>query len=166
MSSRASRAARDEQNPSAAPPEPSPPPRPNADETAPGLDLFYYVVECHDKGCIPSEVQKHLVASGYPTSAAEKIIADVAEWRRKNPDAPGKPGSGSNRPGGVNPTMVFGGLICLGGIIITAVTFLVASERGGTYYVAWGAIVFGAIMCLRAAAQAGREMESKDNRES
>ncbi len=41
-----------------------------------------------------------------------------------------------------------GMLWCVGGIIVTAVTFSMASG-GGTYIVAWGAILFGAIQALR-----------------
>jgi hypothetical protein len=44
--------------------------------------------------------------------------------------------------------MIFGALWCIGGIVITAVTFGAASG-GGTYVVAWGAIIFGAIQFFR-----------------
>ena len=40
--------------------------------------------------------------------------------------------------------MLYGGLWCGGGILVTVVTYCAASG-GGTYVVAWGAIVFGAI---------------------
>ncbi len=45
--------------------------------------------------------------------------------------------------------MIYGALWCVGGIIVTAVTFSIASDRGGTYVVAWGAIAFGAIQFFR-----------------
>ena len=44
--------------------------------------------------------------------------------------------------------MGIGALWCVGGIVVTAVTYQVASG-GGTYVVAWGAILFGAIQALR-----------------
>ena len=40
--------------------------------------------------------------------------------------------------------MIYGALWCIGGIVVTAVTYSAASG-GGTYIVAWGAIIFGAI---------------------
>jgi len=50
--------------------------------------------------------------------------------------------------------MVIGGLICAVGIAVTAVTYNDAvSSGGGTYIVAWGAIVFGGIRFLRGLAR-------------
>ena len=44
--------------------------------------------------------------------------------------------------------MLYGALWCMGGIIVTAVTYAAASE-GGTYVIAFGAIVFGVIQFFR-----------------
>src|SRR5262249_414141 len=42
-----------------------------------------------------------------------------------------------------NKNMIFGALWCFGGLIVTVFTFAAASGRGGgTYVVAWGAIIF------------------------
>jgi hypothetical protein len=144
-------------------PLPGLPPRPGAEEAAPGLELFYYVVESHDKGCSPSDVQAQLVTAGYAQSAAEKIVADVAEWRRKNPNAPARPAS-SPSPTSYNGTVIAGAVICVAGIVLTAVSFFASSSVGGTMYVFWGAIVFGGLMCLRGAAQSGRASESNQDR--
>jgi hypothetical protein len=51
--------------------------------------------------------------------------------------------------------MVVGGLWCLGGTLVTAVTYA-AAQGGGTYTVAWGAIVFGGIQFLRGLADMQR----------
>ena len=48
--------------------------------------------------------------------------------------------------------MLYGALWCIGGIVVTALTYSAASEQGGTYVIAWGAILFGAIQFLRGAA--------------
>ncbi len=48
--------------------------------------------------------------------------------------------------------MIFGALWCVGGLIVTAVTYSSASSGGGTYVVAWGAIIFGAIQFFRGVA--------------
>jgi hypothetical protein len=45
--------------------------------------------------------------------------------------------------------MVLGGIICAVGLIITVATYSAASEGGGSYVVAWGAIIFGAIRFFR-----------------
>ncbi len=47
-----------------------------------------------------------------------------------------------------NRDMVLGGLWCIGGTIVTVVTYQAAAS-GGTYVVAWGAIVFGGYQFLR-----------------
>jgi GYF domain 2 len=45
--------------------------------------------------------------------------------------------------------MLVGGLICVVGIGVTAVTYSGASSSGGHYVVAWGAIAFGALRFFR-----------------
>ena len=47
--------------------------------------------------------------------------------------------------------MLRGALWCGGGILVTVITYLAAasSSGGGTYFIAWGAIVFGAIEFFR-----------------
>ena len=44
--------------------------------------------------------------------------------------------------------MIFGALWCMGCIIVTAVTYQAACD-GGTYVIAWGAILFGAIQFIK-----------------
>ena len=48
--------------------------------------------------------------------------------------------------------MLVGGLWCGGGIAVTAITYLNASG-GGTYVVAWGAIIFGGFQFLKGLSQ-------------
>jgi len=46
--------------------------------------------------------------------------------------------------------MLYGGIVCVAGIVITGVTYLAASgPGGGTYLVAWGAILFGGLRFFR-----------------
>jgi hypothetical protein len=51
--------------------------------------------------------------------------------------------------------MLIGGGICGVGIVITAVTYSSASTGGGSYVVAWGAILFGGIRFIWGLLQAG-----------
>ena len=44
--------------------------------------------------------------------------------------------------------MIMGAVICLVGIAITVGTYT-AAEGGGSYMVAWGAIIFGAVQFFR-----------------
>jgi len=44
--------------------------------------------------------------------------------------------------------MIYGALWCGGGILITALTYTMAIG-GGTYIIAWGAILFGAIQFFK-----------------
>lgn len=47
-----------------------------------------------------------------------------------------------------NHDMVVGALWCIGGGLVTALTYSVA-QGGGTYLVCWGAIIFGGIQFLK-----------------
>jgi hypothetical protein len=48
--------------------------------------------------------------------------------------------------------MIVGGLWCVGGTIVTVLTYAAAQE-GGTYTIAWGAIIFGGIQFFRGLAE-------------
>lgn len=57
--------------------------------------------------------------------------------------------NGQRAPGrAVNNDILYGGLICLAGIVITIGTMATA-QHGGSYVVAWGAIIFGGIRFFR-----------------
>lgn len=59
-----------------------------------------------------------------------------------------KPSPAGRRAAG-SKNMLVGALWCIGGIIVTTVTYSAASNGGGTYFVAWGAILFGGIQFLQ-----------------
>ena len=53
-----------------------------------------------------------------------------------------------------NKNMLFGALWCIGGLLVTAVSFAAASGAGGgRYFLAWGAIIFGALQFFRGVTQ-------------
>jgi len=51
--------------------------------------------------------------------------------------------------------MIIGGLFCIGGIAVTALTYS-AAAGGGTYVVTWGAILFGGFRFFRGVMAKGR----------
>ena len=53
--------------------------------------------------------------------------------------------------------LIIGGVVCLVGLVITIYSFARAtSSGGGSYLIAWGAIIFGAIQFFRGLAQMSR----------
>ena len=56
---------------------------------------------------------------------------------------------------------LFDALWCVGGTVVTIATYE-AARGGGTYVVAWGAIVFGAIQLLRGLFMLGRRPKPED----
>jgi hypothetical protein len=133
------------------------------DEVPKEMDLINHVAQCLAMGCDPLDVQKQLMSFGFTAPNAEKYVADTTEWMRRNTDA-GKledltTGKGKSR---INGNMLIGAAICIAGIVITIVTFSYAAKiGGGTYIVAWGAILFGALQFLKGAAQAGQELDAE-----
>lgn len=87
------------------------------------------------------ETKECLIRSGGLTpEVADHIINDLNTRYKEEEKKAGR----SN--------MLFGALWCIGGIIVTVMTYNASSE-GGTYIVAWGAMLFGAIQFIRGLAQ-------------
>jgi hypothetical protein len=141
-------------------PKPYATPEANPDGVAPdspqGEELFHYVNECLDKGSTKNEVHKQLIAFGYTNDQSEQIVDDAARWRYKNSHLSPHPGTSTDGGTGGNGTMWFGGLICLVGIVISLGSCLAAGEGGGRYTIAYGAIIWGAIMFFRGMAQSNQ----------
>ena len=82
------------------------------------------------------DIKEELLALGVSDETATKIIEEthVAIEEAKNEKA--------------KKDMLYGGLWCIGGIVVTAATYS-AAQGGGRYFVAWGAIIFGAIQFIK-----------------
>jgi hypothetical protein len=118
----------------------------NTNQQAAMDEVIQYVLECLNRGSSQAEVRKQLIASGMSAQDANEIVQQVASWRHKNPGvAAGGGNSGQT-------SMAIGGIVCLAGIAITVISFM-SAQGGGTYVVAWGAIIFGAIQFIRGASQ-------------
>ena len=123
-----------------------------------GDELFHYVLECMEKGSSKAEVRKQLIAFGYSAPDADQVVEDVAEWRRKHGSRyPDPPVIATNSGGGNgNTNMLIGGIVCLVGIVITVGSCMAAGEGGGRYFIAWGAIIWGAIQFFRGMSQSNQ----------
>jgi hypothetical protein len=93
------------------------------------------------KGSSPSKIEAMLVEKGIERSIAHTVMANLTKMRS---EALRKAGQSN---------MLQGVLWCVGGILVTAITYMIAS-RGGVYVVTWGAVLFGAIQFFRGLLQA------------
>jgi hypothetical protein len=105
--------------------------------------IYDFAAEQMVNGASDRQVESMLREKGLDAESAATVVSNLAEHREQ---ARAKAGQGA---------MISGALWCIGGIAVTAITYQAASG-GGTYVVAWGAILFGAIQFFRGlAASAG-----------
>ena len=92
-----------------------------------------------NEGASSQDIEGELVEKGLDQSAAETVVQNLTTAR-----------SEALREAGAK-NMLFGALWCIGGIVVTAWAYHEAATAagGGTYVIAWGAIVFGAIQFFR-----------------
>lgn len=83
-----------------------------------------------------TETKAALIAQGIDEESASTIVTNLEEEI-----------NGAKKKQ-ANKDMRNGALWCVGGIIVTAVTYSNASG-GGTYVVTWGAIIFGAVQFFK-----------------
>jgi len=88
----------------------------------------------------PEAVKANLVDIGVDKESADimvnNLMAQVVEAKKER----------------ASKDMIYGALWCIGGIIVTAATYQ-AARGGGTYVVAWGAIIFGAVQFIKGLAK-------------
>lgn len=101
-----------------------------------------------DSGKQPADIEFDLMRQGCSREVALAIITRARQERQRIADSRGvrtyEPPIQVPDRGSSGSEMALGAIICVVGILITAVTYSAASG-GGTYVVAWGAIVFGAV---------------------
>jgi len=101
------------------------------------------------------EVVADLVSQGLNEDSATAVADNIFIFRAKATKKAGE------------KNMLFGALWCIGGIVVTALTYQAAasSPAGGHYIVTWGAIIFGAIQFFRGLAQTAKysaDLEGED----
>jgi hypothetical protein len=116
---------------------PEPTAEPTAEEIVQGV--YADAAQQMHRGVPYPQIEANLVAQGLPAESAAIVVQNLREARLKAVHAAG----GKN--------MLYGALWCAGGTVLTVATLAaaVAKEGGGTYVVAWGAIIFGAIQFFR-----------------
>lgn len=104
--------------------------------------VYHFAAEKMRDGASNQEIQKALMEQGVDEESAGIIVTQLNELRDQQAKEAGQ------------KNMMFGALWCIGGIVVTALTYSAASE-GGSYVVAWGAIIFGAVQFFRGMFQTG-----------
>ena len=82
------------------------------------------------------ETKAALIENGLNSEDADVVINNLQNQYNKEKKEAG------------NKNMLYGALWCVGGILVTVLTYSAASN-GGTYVVAWGAVIFGAIQFFK-----------------
>lgn len=109
-----------------------PPPVPELTEEEQVEAVYVFAAEQLANGLSASEVISRLVARGIEADSATSLVSELRQARN---DA-------------AETNMRQGTLWVLGGIFVTVVTYAAASD-GRRYFLAWGAILFGAIKFFR-----------------
>jgi len=102
--------------------------------------VYTLAAEQMKNGASSDQIQSMLVEKGLDQGSAATIVTSLSRMRKKAIREAGR------------KKMLYGALWCIGGIIVTVITYSAASG-GGRYIVAWGAIIFGAIQFFRGLVQ-------------
>lgn len=82
------------------------------------------------------ETKAALIENGLRAEDADVVIANLQNQYKQEKREAG------------NKNMLYGALWCVGGLLVTILTYSAASD-GGTYVIAWGAVIFGAIQFFK-----------------
>ena len=109
--------------------------------------LYDFAAKQIVQGAKPCAVESSLIEQGLDAETAATIVKNVRHAKAR-----------ALRTAGLK-SMFCGALCCVFGIAVTAITLQMASgPEGGHYVVAWGAIFFGGIQCLRGMIQAAMNL--------
>ena len=104
---------------------------------------FQRAVALINQGKSKAQIETELKSTGLGQEGVSSVVNRVFQLRKKaNRDVAGR-------------NIVFGALWCVGGTLFTALSYQMASEHpgGGTYFIAWGALLFGGIQLLKGLGQ-------------
>src|SRR4051812_25582125 len=93
--------------------------------------IYNYAADLLMQGTAPADIERKLVEQGLEADTAAVVVKNLLEAK----------GNASREAGKKN--MLFGALWCIGGTVITVGSYMsAAGGGGGSYVVAWGAIIF------------------------
>jgi hypothetical protein len=98
--------------------------------------MAVYAVELYKAGLSNPQIESKLIEKGLSALSVAEIMRGISKQR-----------AGETKEAGVR-NMLLGALLCVVGIVVTAMTYA-AAIGGGTFIVAWGAIIFGAGLFVR-----------------
>jgi len=104
---------------------------------------FQRAVALINQGKSKGQIETELKSTGLGQETVSSVVNRVIQLRKQaHRDVAGK-------------NMLFGALWCIGGTLFTMASYQMASEHsgGGTYFIAWGAILFGGIQFLKGLGQ-------------
>lgn len=96
-------------------------------------EILEYAADLNEEEIPPEKIQQSLVKKGLDEESAARIVENLDTYTKDN--------RGRKK-------IISGALWCFGGIAVTLITHSMASG-GGTYIIAWGAILFGVIEFFR-----------------
>lgn len=100
-------------------------------------EVYRYTFEqMVNNGVTTAEMKKDLIDQGLSGEYAETVVSNVKREIDRGKRERGK------------KDMIYGALWCVGGLTVTIATYSAASN-GGTYVVAYGAIIWGAIQFFK-----------------
>lgn len=111
---------------------------PTDEEVQKWIDTVYqYTInKMANNGVSATQMKEDLINQGLTADDADIVVNKVSQMIKESKKENGK------------KDMLYGALWCIGGIVVTAITYSAASG-GGTYIVAWGAIFWGAIQFIK-----------------
>lgn len=83
---------------------------------------------------LPEKVAQGLTEKGVELKTARHLVTRVDRTIRKRK---------------AKKDIWIGGAWCFGGLAISIGTYAMASERGGSYFMAWGAVLFGGFQLIK-----------------
>jgi hypothetical protein len=98
--------------------------------------MAVYAGELYKTGLSNPQIESKLIESGLNAQSVGLIMKDISKQR-----------ADETREAG-SRNMLYGALMSVGGIVVTAITYA-AAIGGGTFIIAWGAIIFGAGLFVR-----------------
>ena len=113
--------------------------------------VYSYAGQQMHKGAALAEIETSLIKQGLDPDAAAVVVSNLTQARAK----------AIKRVGRKN--MIYGLLWCVGGIIITVLSYQAAVNAGGGWYVlAWGLLIlFGGFRFIRGMVQSFGRFQSR-----